>query len=132
MDPKCGNRTENIRNTYLFVNAFLLKNVIFSLQTTFFDGFNMLMSFLAENDTERSRNYFKKSILNPKHTKFNQNPSFGHVRAVGGIIGYNGSVNFVNPGSAMLLHKGIKCRRNVTWTLSYGAGMRLILSQSAL
>ena len=28
------------------------------------------------------------------HVKFDHNPSFGHVRAVGGIIGYSGSVNF--------------------------------------
>ena len=36
-----------------FLNAFLCKNVIIGLQTTFFDGFNVLMSFLAEEDTER-------------------------------------------------------------------------------
>ena len=59
----------------------------------FFDGFDVLMSFLAEYDAERSRNYFKKSVLDPKHAKFDQNPSFGHVRAVGGIMGYSGSVN---------------------------------------
>ena len=70
------------------------KNDIFGLHTTFFAGFNVLMSFLAENDAERSRNYFKKSVLDPKHAKFDQNPSFGHVRAVGGIMGYSGSVNF--------------------------------------
>ena len=33
-------------------------------------------------------------FLDPEHAKFDQNPSFGHVRAVGGIMGYSGSVNF--------------------------------------
>ena len=70
------------------------KHVMFGLQTMFFDGFNVLISFLAENDAERSRNYFKKSAVDLKHAKFDQNPSFGHVRAVGGIMGYSGSVNF--------------------------------------
>ena len=46
-----------------------------------------------KDDAERFRNYFKKSILNPKHAKFDPNPSFGHVRVVGGIMGYSGSVN---------------------------------------
>ena len=32
----------------IFVNACLQKNVIFDFQTTIFDGFNVLMSFLAE------------------------------------------------------------------------------------
>ena len=32
--------------------------------------------------------------MDPKHAKFDKNPSFGHVRAVGGIMGYSGSVNF--------------------------------------
>ena len=32
----------------IFLKSFLGKNIIFGLQTTFFDGFNMLMSFLAE------------------------------------------------------------------------------------
>ena len=67
---------------------------MFGLQTAFFDDFNVLMSSLAENDAERSRNYFKKSALDPKHAKFDKNPSFGHVRAVGGIMGYSRSVNF--------------------------------------
>ena len=47
-----------------------------------------------KNDAERFGNYFKKSVLDPEHSKFDQNPSFGHVRAVGGIMGYSGSVNF--------------------------------------
>ena len=32
----------------LLSNAFLRENCIFAPQTTFFDGFNVLMSFLAE------------------------------------------------------------------------------------
>ena len=47
---------ENIRKTYLFFKCIFTKNVIFGLQTTFFYGFNVLMSFLAEkmmqNDLE--------------------------------------------------------------------------------
>ena len=39
-----GKHKENIR----FLNALLRKNVIFGLQTEFFDGFNMHLSFLAE------------------------------------------------------------------------------------
>ena len=84
-----GKHKENIP----FLHQFLRKNVLFGLQTTFFDGFSVLMSFLAENDAERFRNYFKKLVLDPKNAKFDQNPSFGHVRAVGGIMGYSGSVN---------------------------------------
>ena len=84
---------ENIRNTYLF-SCIFTKKILLGLQTTFFDGFNMLMSFLAGNDAERYRNYFKKSVLDPKHAKFDQNLSFRHVRAVGGIMGYSRSVNF--------------------------------------
>ena len=53
---------------------------MFGLQTAFLIV-NVLMSFLAENDAERFRNYFKKSVLDPKHAKLYQHPSFGHVRA---------------------------------------------------
>ena len=52
------------------------ENVIFGLQTAFLDGFNVLMSFLAENDAEWSRNFFKKQILNPTHAKMNQHFDF--------------------------------------------------------
>ena len=85
--PGRGTLRENIP----IFKYFFRKNFMFGLQTTFFDSFNVLVSFLAENDAERSRNYFNKSTLNPKHTKFDQNP--GDVRAVGGIMGYSGSVN---------------------------------------
>ena len=46
-----GRRTpgrETLRENIHFLNVFLLKNFIFGLQTMFFDGFNVLMSFLAE------------------------------------------------------------------------------------
>ena len=53
-----GSRTpgrETLRENIPFLNAFL-RNVIFGLQTMFFDGCNVLMSFLAEkmmqNDLE--------------------------------------------------------------------------------
>ena len=40
---------ENIRNTYLFFKMHVYaKKSIFGLQTMSFDGFNVLMSFLAE------------------------------------------------------------------------------------
>ena len=53
LDPKCakldqksyGNFAERLRT---FVNAFLRTNVGFSLQTAFFDGFNVLLNFLAK------------------------------------------------------------------------------------
>ena len=61
-------------------NTFLQENNIFGIQTAFSDGFNVLMSFLTENEAERFRNYFKKSALNPKHTELDQNSDFGHVR----------------------------------------------------
>ena len=46
-----GRRTpgrETSQENISFLNAFLRKNVILGLQTTFFDGFNVLMSFLAQ------------------------------------------------------------------------------------
>ena len=67
-----GRRTpgrETLRENIPFLNAFLRKNVIFVLQTTFFDGFNVLMSFLAENDAERFRNYLKQLVWDPKCAK---------------------------------------------------------------
>ena len=45
-----GRRTpgaEPSGKTYFF-NAFFLKKMIFGLQTTFIDGFNVIMSFLAQ------------------------------------------------------------------------------------
>ena len=42
------------------------------------------LSFSNKNDAESFRNFIKNQILNPKHAKFNQNSSFGHLRAVGG------------------------------------------------
>ena len=41
------------------------KNNVFGIQT-FFNGFNMFLSFLAENDTERSWNHLKKQVLEPQ------------------------------------------------------------------
>lgn len=34
--------------THLFFNYVFSENVVFGLQTAFFDGFNVLLSFLAE------------------------------------------------------------------------------------
>ena len=67
-----GRRTpgrETLRENTPIFKCIFTKNVIFCLQTTFFDGFNVLMSFLAENDAERFRNFFNNLILKPKHAK---------------------------------------------------------------
>ena len=45
-DPKCGNRRKHKEN--IFLKFIFMKNVMFGIQTTFLDGFNMLMSFLTE------------------------------------------------------------------------------------
>ena len=85
---------ENTRKTYFFLNAFLWKNDILVSRQRFLMVLTCSWVSWPKNDAERSRNYFKKSVLDPKHAKFDKNPSFGHVRAVGGIMGYSGSVNF--------------------------------------
>ena len=46
-------REGNPPGKHIFLNAFQRKNVILGLQTAFFDGFNVILSSLAENDTER-------------------------------------------------------------------------------
>ena len=69
---RCSPARETSQENKPFLNVFLRRNVSFGLQTTFFDGFNVLMSFLAENDAERSRSFFKKQFLNPKHVKLFQ------------------------------------------------------------
>ena len=75
-----------------------------------------------KNDAERFRNYFKKSVLDPKHAKIDQNPSFGHVRAVGGIMGYSGSVNFKHllryEGNLLHISWNNVLLSPTTWTLS--------------
>ena len=48
LDPKCGNGRKTQGNICLFSKCIFTKNYIISLQTIGFDGFNMLMSFLAE------------------------------------------------------------------------------------
>ena len=39
---------EKLGKTCFSSNTVLRKDIVFDLQTTFFDGFNMLLSFLAE------------------------------------------------------------------------------------
>ena len=69
-----GRRTPGRETSLIFfLNIFLRNNVILGLQTSFFDGFDVLMSFLAENDAERFRNYFKKLVLD-KTNKIRPNP----------------------------------------------------------
>ena len=70
-------RRETLWENIPILKCIFTKNVIFGLQTTFFDGFNVIMSFLAENDAERSRNYFKKKVLDPKCAKLDQNSDSG-------------------------------------------------------
>ena len=41
------------------------------------------MSFSTQSHAESFRNFIKKSVLDPKHAKLNQNSDFGHVRTVG-------------------------------------------------
>ena len=46
-----GRRTpgrETLQENIPFFKCVFMKNYVFGLQTTFFDGFNVLMSFLAE------------------------------------------------------------------------------------
>ena len=56
---------------------YLYEKNVFGLQTAFFDSFTVLLSFLAENDTERIWNYLQKQIVDPKRAKFDQQPPFG-------------------------------------------------------
>ena len=72
------------RKTHLCSNAFLRKNNAFGLQTTFFDGFNVFMSFLAEKWYRTNTNLPQKQISNPKRAKLDQNSDFGHVRTCQG------------------------------------------------
>ena len=82
------------RKTYLVYLYFYVKMLFWASRQHFLMVLTCSWVSWPKNDAERSRNYFKKSVLDPKHVKFDQNPSFGHVRAVGGIMGYSGSVNF--------------------------------------
>ena len=72
---------------------FLRKMLVFASRHCFWIVLTCSWVSWPKNDAERSRNYFNKSALDPKHAKFDQNPSFGHVPAVGGIMGFSGSVN---------------------------------------
>ena len=68
------------RKTYLSLNAFLERNVIFGLQTAFFDGSNVLMGLLAENDAESLCHFVKIPFLDLKRAKLDQKSEIGHVR----------------------------------------------------
>ena len=59
-------RQGNPPGKHAFFNPLLCKIVVFGLQTTFFDSFNVFFNFLAENNAERSRNYLKKQVLEPE------------------------------------------------------------------
>ena len=39
-----------------------------------------------KNDAERSRNYFRKQVWDPKCAKLDQNSDFGHVRTCQGHV----------------------------------------------
>ena len=79
---------------HIFFNAFYEKMLFLASRQHVLMVLTCLWVSWLKNYAERSRNYFKNLILNPKHAKFDQNPSFGHVRAVGGIMRYSGSVSF--------------------------------------
>ena len=55
-------REGNPPGKHNFFRCIFTKKYDFSLQTAFFYGFNVFMSFLVENDAERFRNYFKNQI----------------------------------------------------------------------
>ena len=46
--PKDGTWKETLQENILFSNAVSRNKYVFCLQTTLFDGFNVLMSFLAQ------------------------------------------------------------------------------------
>ena len=46
-------RRETSQEHIVILKYIFTKKMFFGLQTAFFDGFNVLMSFLAQNDTER-------------------------------------------------------------------------------
>ena len=56
------------QKTYPYFNTYLQTNDVFGLSTAFFDGFNVLLSFLAENDTERLWNHLRKQVWEPTRT----------------------------------------------------------------
>ena len=53
---------ETLQENTPCLDPLLWEIAVFCLRTTFFDSFNVLFSFLAEKDAERSRNYFKKNL----------------------------------------------------------------------
>ena len=75
-------RAGKFNNKYFLSNTFFQKVVVFDLQTHLFNGFNLLLSFLAENGTERLWNYLKNSVSDPKRGKFDQRSSFWHLVSV--------------------------------------------------
>ena len=58
-------REKIMKNALLFY-AFLRKNAVFGLQTTFFDGFNVLLSFLAEKRYRTILKSLQKVSLGPE------------------------------------------------------------------
>ena len=61
-----GRRTpgrETLQENIPFLNEFLRKHVIFGLQTSFFDGFNVLMSFLTQK-------WYRTVMKSPKKASF--------------------------------------------------------------
>ena len=53
---------------------------IFKLDSIFYAKKQCFLSSSMQNHAERSRNYFKKSVWDPKRAKWDQNSDFGHVR----------------------------------------------------
>ena len=75
MGRRTPGRETSQENIPIF-NCIFTKNNILGLQTSFFMVLTCSWVSWLKNDAERSRNFFKKQILNPKHVRFNQNSDF--------------------------------------------------------
>ena len=62
-------REGNLPGKHNFFKCMFTKMWFFCLQTTFFMVLSCSWVSWHKNDTERSRNFFKKQILNPKHAE---------------------------------------------------------------
>ena len=67
---------QNWRKTHVFKYIFM-KNFFFGLQTTVVDGFNVLLSFLAEKWYRTIMKLPQKASFRPKHAKFDKKSPFG-------------------------------------------------------
>ena len=83
-----GRRTpgrETSQENTSFLNAFLRKNYIFGLQTMFFDGFNVLMSFLAQKWYRTVMKSPQKASFGTKTCSYGQQNSETVVKLIAGL-----------------------------------------------